>query len=258
MNYKLKKDVWRIVLAALLAASTCYAQGVPGSIGSASAQDQSQPQTAPPQTGTIVVPAGTKISATLSSPITGKMHKGEAVRAIVAFPVTVGTRLAIPAGTYVTGVIENIVKHGIGAPKAQVKFTNFVYANGYTVALDASDAQAELTQPVADLNAPGATTDPRSGASQAYALTGNGANAFQSGPTPPPMPPSPGPPKGFIIGIVVSAVVTVALLVFALTHHGRGNAVLFATGWQFDIVLQSPLTLNAANVAAAIAAAPAQ
>jgi hypothetical protein len=263
MNGIIRSEVRRIVLAVLLAASMCYAQAV-GSIPQVGAQNPPQAGQLPDssqdgsQNGTIVAPAGTQISATLSSPITGKSKKGDTVRAMVAFPVTVGTQLVIPAGTYVTGVIEDIVKHRIGAPKVQVKFTNLVYANGYTVALDASDAQAELTQSIADLGAPGATTDPSSGVSQAYALTGNGANAFQSGPTPPPMPPSPGPPKGFIIGIVVSAVVTVALLVFALTHHDRGNAVLFATGWQFDILLQSPLTLNAANVAAAIAAAPAQ
>jgi hypothetical protein len=264
MNGIMRNEARRIVLAVLLAASMCYAQAVP-SIPQADAQNPPQPagqlqdssQTGS-QSGTIVVPAGTQISATLSSPITSKSKKGDTVRAMVAFPVTVGTQLVIPAGTYVTGVIENIVKHGAGAPKVQVKFINIVYANGYTATLEASNAQAELAQPVADFRGPTAPGDPADGVSQAYALAGNRANAFQSGPTPPPLPPSPGPPKGFIIGIVVSTVVTVALLVFALTHHGRGNAVLFATGWQFDIVLQSPLSLNAANVSAAIAAAPAQ
>lgn len=68
-----------------------------------------------------------------------------------------------------------------------------------------------------------------------------------------------GPPKGFIIGIVISTVAAVALTLFAILHRGHTamNGVLFDTGWQFDIVLQSSLTLNAANVAAAIAAAPA-
>ncbi|HLW82479.1 MAG TPA: hypothetical protein VKS20_10615 [Candidatus Acidoferrales bacterium] len=243
----------------------CYAQDLPPNIPQAGAQNPAQPagqlqdssQTGA-QSGTIVVPAGTQISATLSSPIISKSKKGDTVRAMVAFPVTVGTQLVIPAGTYVTGVIENIVKHGIGAPKVQVKFTNLVYANGYTVALDAGDAQAELAQPVADLRAPAAPGDPANGVSQAYALTGNRANAFQTGPTPPPLPPSPGPPKGFIIGIVVSTVVMAILFALSIMHVRRGRAILFDTGWQFDIVLQSPLTLNAANVAAAITAAPAQ
>ena len=67
------------------------------------------PQAAAPmsrQAATITVPAGTVVPLTLVSPIKSKSTKvGDAVRAVVAFPVTVGAQIAIPAGTYVEGVV---------------------------------------------------------------------------------------------------------------------------------------------------------
>ena len=48
----------------------------------------------------ITVPVGTAIPLTLMNSVKSKSTKpGDMVRAVVAFPVTVGSRLAIPTGT---------------------------------------------------------------------------------------------------------------------------------------------------------------
>jgi hypothetical protein len=37
----------------------------------------------------------------------------------------------------------------------------------------------------------------------------------------------------------------IAVLAIVLTgHHRAGNALLFDTGWQFDMVLQNPLVID--------------
>ena len=242
MNYKSKIRAVAFTLAFLAAGAICYAQQPPVNVPAAGPDSQTL------ASATIVIPAGTQISAKLSSPVNGKSRKGQIVRAMVAFPVTVGTRLVIPAGAYVSGVIENVEKHGPGAPKVQIHFTSLVYANGYTVPLDSSDAHADLEQTVADAKSP---QDTQNGIQQGSAF---GANAATTGPAP---LPSMGPPKSFIIAFVVSAVAGVALMMAALLHRKHeavSNSLFFDTGWEFDIILQKPLTLDAASVNAAIAA----
>lgn len=224
----------------ILAASTCYAQIVPLNI--LKAQSESQNQAA--GGATITVPSGTHVALTLAGPITSKSRKGDAVRAAVAFPVTVGNQVAIPAGTYVQGAITEIVKHSSNGPSVQMKFSSMVFPNGYTAALDGSNLQAKLTDIPADQTNPsGAAANPAG-----YALNGKA----QPGPQPPTLtPPSmPGPNKGLIIGLAAggAAAVVVTAIVFG---HRSGPAVrgdiLFNTGWQFNMVLNSPLTLNASS-----------
>ncbi|HXT86990.1 MAG TPA: hypothetical protein VN745_08210 [Verrucomicrobiae bacterium] len=242
MNRKSKIRAVAFTLAFFAAAAIYCAQQSPINVPPAGTDSRS------PANGTIVIPAGTQISAKLSSPINGKSRKGQIARAMVAFPVTVGTHLVIPAGAYVSGTIKNVETHGRGAPKVQIHFTSLVYANGYTVPLDASDAQADLEQTVAYAKSPGGSEN---GVQQASAF---GGNAATTGPAP---LPSMGPPKGFIIAFVVSAVGGVALTMAALLHRKHealNSSLVFDTGWEFDIVLQKPLTLDAASVNAAIAA----
>lgn len=194
----------------------------------------------------MTVPAGTAIPLTLVSQIKSKSTKpGDSVRAMVAFPVTVDSKVAIPAGTYVEGMVQSVAqpKHG-GQATVQIHFTRLLFANGYSVTLDAVNQQSMLHEgePVGEL---------------AYAageapLDGTGFfEGQQSFPTPPPLP-HVGPPEGAIIGGTLG---TVGLLITiaALSHHHSGNAdyVLFDNGWQFEMTLMTPLTLDAARVAAA-------
>jgi type IV secretion system protein VirB10 len=100
-------------------------------------------------TGTIDVPVGTKVQLNLVSPVMSLSTKaGDTVRAVVAFPVTVGNQVAIPAGTFVEGQFVSAraagtkPKKGTSGPALQIHFTKLVYANGYTVALDAQESAA--------------------------------------------------------------------------------------------------------------------
>ncbi len=226
-----------LALAILLAASTCSAQQaetIPSQSPAASptqAASQVNPEA-------ITISAGTRIPLTLASPITSKTRPGDAVRAVVAFPVTVGTLVAIPAGTYVQGTVAKISKRG--RPSVQMRFTDIVYANGYTVPVNGANIQARLAGPPANAAEGSAFA---SGATPNYALA-----AQSTGPMPPPLPPMPSH-VGAIVGIAVASVATVVVTILIAHHHGGGNGVLFDTGWQFDMVLQSSLTVDGAKAA---------
>jgi hypothetical protein len=86
-------------------------------------------QPAPPAAGSaaITVPAGTKIPLRLTSPLgTKTAQAGDAVHAEAAFPVTAGNTVAIPPGTYVEGVIDEVTPRGRHAGFA-MHFTRMVF-----------------------------------------------------------------------------------------------------------------------------------
>jgi hypothetical protein len=195
-----------------------------------------------PASPTIVIPAGTRIPMSLASPIQAKSARpGTAVRAMTGFPITVGSQLAIPAGTYVEGVIDKVVKRGRAGPALQMHFTRILYSNGYSTPIDGANVMAQLKTV--------------SGTEECDALAGeSGGEALLAQSTLPPLP-HPGPSVGTMvgIGIGIAAAATVAGLLYM--HHlgGGGAALVFDTGWQFEMVLQSPLRVDAASVAAASA-----
>jgi len=65
------------------------------------------------------------------------------------YPVIVGTEIAIPAATYVEGVIDKVTKRDSGspAPGLQMHFTRLSFTNGYEVRLDGAILQSELGGP---------------------------------------------------------------------------------------------------------------
>jgi hypothetical protein len=177
-------------------------------------------------------------------------HPGDSVRAMTAFPVTVGKQLAIPSGSYVEGVVDKIIKHGpTGHTGLQMHFTHIVFSNGYNV--DLGGATAEAKNRATDANFP-----PSSGLATTSAA--GFAFGFQQQ-QPPPLPPPPriGPSVGEVagIGIGVAAAVTVTAIILGHRHAGD---IVFDAGYQFEMVLQAPLTLDAGRVAAAVATPSAQ
>jgi hypothetical protein len=204
-------------------------------------------QPAPPAAGSpaITVPAGTKVPLRLTSPLgTKTAQAGDPVHAEAAFPVTAGNTVAIPPGTYVEGVIDEVTPHGRHAGFS-MHFTRMVYSNGYTVALSAAtaDTRAGLLRS-GDLSA--ALADP-------FALAGG--MAFQTiGTTQPPtvtQPSMPGPSKGLIIGLGAGGAVAATVVGVILAR--RGGALYLKAGWRFEMVLADPLSLDAEKVAAAVA-----
>ncbi len=230
-----------------LSAWPCLAQEIPAPQQSPTELQQqvpaAQPETAPPET-TITVPEGTRLQLALANPIrTRDAHVGDTVRAVTTFPVTVGQDLAIPQGAFVEGSIARVGKRGSTRfDGLQIEFKQLVFSNGYNVALDGSLIDAMAAPPV---------TNP----SRTIASLSPMANGLQQGPPPPTPPPLPqvGPPKGPIIAASLGG--TVALLVTGIIlgrRHAHDQARDFDTGFQFEIALQAPLTLDKARVAAAI------
>jgi hypothetical protein len=211
---------------------------------------------------TISVPSGTLVPLTLVSPIKSKSTKvGDAVRAVVAFPITAGAQVAIPAETYVEGVVTSLTAQAKGThqPDVQIHFTRLLYANGYTVALDAANTQARIELPGAvsagylsdavGLNSYG------TGRTRIAFSGGEGFSAREQTSTLPPLPPLPGPSMGTVIGASLGGMFAILLTIILLGRHHSKNLdyVLFDAGWQFQMTLTTPLVVDAGQLAAASA-----
>jgi hypothetical protein len=238
-------------MAGLLIASGCWAQEQ--TTGSGETAEQVPVQTPPAaRKEEFTIPLGTKVPLTLTNPIrTKSVRPGDSVRAVTAFPLTIGTQVMIPPGTYVEGALERVIKRdSTGHPGLQIHFSRIVFTNGYAVALDAAMAQARVGGSVTS------STEIPTAERQSETSGGLGGGlGFQQppGPTPPPpLPPLPGPRIGTVVGITAGAA-AVGIVSAILLHRYRGEDALFDAGWQFEMVLESPLSLDADRVAAALA-----
>jgi len=190
------------------------------------------------QAQTITVPQGTKIPLRLTSPLNSMTARaGDPVRAETAFPVAVGTKVAIPAGAYVEGAIDKVTKRGAHAG-FELRFTRLIFGNGYTVPISGSSSSA-LT---AELELPDSTD-----------AVGGGAASLQSScPLPPCLPaaptltqpPAPGSKTGLFVGIASAALAIVSAVLFSR----RGGGMYLDAGSSLEMVLASPLPLDAAKL----------
>jgi len=194
------------------------------------------------QAQTITVPQGTKIPLRLTGPLNSMtVRVGDPVRAETAFPVAVDTKVAIPAGAYVEGAIDKITKRGAHAG-FEMHFTRLIFGNGYTVPISGSSSST-LT---ADLELP-----------EGPDAVGGGMASLQSScPLPPCLPttptltqpPMPGPNRGLIIGLVAAGTAVAIILGVALSR--RGGGMYLDAGSSLEMVLASPLPLDAAKLPA--------
>jgi hypothetical protein len=255
---------WKVVrmfrlIAGLLILSLCADQT---SLAAPMAQAPLPEQSSPGTTGeTITAPLGTVVPLTLVSPIKRKSTKvGDTVRAMVAFPITVGAQVAIPAGTYVEGVVTSLTAQmkKTRQPEVQIHFTRLLYANGYSAVLDAANTQAKNVAPGGD--EPGVSETAALGGDGLYgsriAFYGGEGFAYRAQSTTLPTLPSVqvGPSKPWVI-VIVGGTIGAFLALAIVTAHHRNNSdyVLFDAGWQFQMALTSPLAVNAAQVSAAAA-----
>lgn len=131
--------------------------------GTARALDASQTtQTAGAQEP-LIVPSGTQVPLVMTRPVRAQHAQMQGARvqdalfAQTSFPVAIGGRMAIPAGTYVEGEILSLTQptRKVSQSKMRVRFTGLVFANGYTVPLghDGSDADTmDVTVQVSTAN----------------------------------------------------------------------------------------------------------
>ena len=88
------------------------------------------------QAKSVDVPEGTKVLLELRSAVNTKTAKpGDGVYLSSNFPVVVGGQVAIPAGVYVQGVIDQVTRPGRVKGRAAVRmhFTSIIFPNGSVV-----------------------------------------------------------------------------------------------------------------------------
>lgn len=243
-------------MAGLMIASTCFAQeqGPIDQQPAAPGAGVHTQVTSAAEKQPLDLAAGTRVRVTLANPLRTRLaRRGDGVRAITVFPVTAGTTVAIPAGTYLDGTIEKVMKRGSGLEGLQIHFSHMLFSNGYSVTLDGTAAEAKASAPSADGGEVAAVT----GADGA----GVGGQAFQQPPGLPTPTPTPqtriGPSPGVVAGVAVGVIAAGVIAAVALAHH-RGNDVLLDAGTQFDLILASSLSLDADRVADAVATTAAQ
>lgn len=243
----------------LFAATGCMAQEAAPPQPAAVAATQGKTTAAEPQ-ATITVPAGTRIQVKLTYSVWSKSARpGDAVHAVTVFPVTVGTTVAIPEGTYVEGVIDKVSKRASpNHPALQMHFTQLLFANGYTVPLEGATSEAMVEENgetvwAADLQGVSDAKEPclRSFIPMGYLFAAQQPPVLTQ-------PSLPGPSKGEIVGIGVGAAVALVVTWVLLGHHPNTGYTLLDAGTQIQILLQNPLTLDANQVAAAVATPNAQ
>jgi hypothetical protein len=134
-----------ILLGLVSACDTALAQapaqpqtdaGTPAQAAAPSAALANQSTTAPPAPKTYTVPAGTKVLLQLRSSINTKSAKpGDGVYLASAFPVVLGNRVMIPAGVYVQGTVDRVVRagHVKGKSELDMHFTSIIFPNGTVV-----------------------------------------------------------------------------------------------------------------------------
>ncbi len=216
----------RFAVLILLSCTFLFAQEAP--------EDGSAP-------GTVVVPAGTKLPVVLKHAINTKSAQpGDTVYCETNFPVVQNNRILIPAGTYVQGAITSVKRPGRVKGRAEVlmHFTTLIYPNGYTVSIPGALDQV-----------PGADSThvkDKEGTVQADSTKGrDAATVAKTGATGAVIGAAAAGGKGAGIGAGVGG-----LAGLGITMLTRGNDVRLEQGTTVEMVLQRPLVLEEAKLAA--------
>ena len=201
---------------------------------------------AAPEKKTYTVPSGTRVLLQLRSGVNTRSAKpGDGVYLASTFPVVVGNRVMIPAGVYVQGVVDRVVRAGRVKGKSQLDmhFTSIIFPNGTVV---------EIPGLVNSL--PGASKQSVKDDGEGTIEQGGdkGRNAAKVAEIAIPTGGSVGsiggygsghPVEGGMIGIGAGlAAVGIATL------FTRGADVNIESGTQVEMVLQRPLVLEEANL----------
>jgi hypothetical protein len=121
-------------------------------------------------------------------------------------------------------------------------FTRLTYVNGYSVDIDGANVQAKAHSP----NSSSSETAGLVATSGPYNSLAGQASTF---PTVPP----PASHTGAVVGLAIGGAAATVAIVLLGHYHGGSSGVLFDTGWQFEMVLESPLSVDATSVAEAAA-----
>jgi type IV secretion system protein VirB10 len=214
-------------------------------------QESDGPSAAPatsvqvPLRKTYTVPAGTKVLLQLRSAVNTKSAKpGDGIYLASTFPVVVGTRVLIPAGVYVQGVVDSVVRPGRVKGRAQLNlhFSSIIFPNGTVVEIPGIinslpgahdrtvDAEGKVQQngnkgrdvaKAAQIGLEGAGVGGLGGAISGHPLEGAAI--------------------GGLGGVAVGAVIAL---------FTRGDDINIENGTPVEMVLQRPLVLEEGNLSA--------
>ena len=234
-----------VILVGLLA-TVAAAQGLAQTATPAAAP--ALPAQAPSQTFTV--PAGTKVLLSLKSGINTKTaQQGDGVYLVSSFPVVGGSRVMIPAGVYVQGVVDHVVRPGRVKGRAQINlhFTTMIFPNGSVVevpgvlnSLPGSDGpkvkDSEGTVEQAGNKGRDAANIAKGAAIGAEAGVFGGAASGDV-------------LKGVGYGSLAGAAAGTIYTLFT-----RGNDIVIPSGTSVEMVLQRPLVLEQSQLAGSNAA----
>ena len=191
------------------------------------------------------VPAGTKVLLSLKSGVNTKTAKpGDGVYLISTFPVIVGAHVLIPAGVYVQGVVDQVVRPGRvkGRAKLLMHFTTMIFPNGQVVGIPGTVNQLPGSNGPTVKNSEGEIQQAgNKGRDLGNIAKGAGMGA-----------------EGGVIGGAVAGSPLTGLAAGSLagvaggliyTLLTRGDEVVIPEGTSLEMVMQRPLTLAPAQLA---------
>jgi hypothetical protein len=193
--------------------------------------------------GAIMLPPGAKLPLGLLRPL--KVKAGRDVYLQITFPVTVGSEMLVPPGTYIQGVVEKVIKKDRrhSALEFSIYSANMIFLNGYTVPISGTVKVATISAALQLQQ----QSQPGSGNGQPVPAMA----AVGGPPALPPLPPLPDIGKGIrtamiAVGVAAAVGTTAAVLI----AYNRDPEV--EVGTPLEIVLPAPLFLDAGRVAQAV------
>jgi hypothetical protein len=206
-----------------------------------SAQAEAANVPAPAATGQsnkyIQVPSGTKLPLVLHNAVsTRTAHAGDSVYLETLFPILVGERIVIPAGSYVSGEVTELKRgKSHGQAEISIKLDNLILPNGYQAQFDAIPS---------DAGTGGKETVDREGKIQADKNTAGDAKTVVEGTA-----------VGAGVGGIVARSATGAgvgaglgAVAGLITAHFNKPDVELPRGTTLDVVLDRPLYLLSAKI----------
>jgi type IV secretion system protein VirB10 len=122
-----------LTLAITLLAAAAGAQQMPqpSTLPDSPVAQQSSSQYSSATDDTVTLPAGTRLVLVLTHALDSKTtHRGDELYAQLSAPVTLGDRVAIPAGTFVQGKVESMKRDGSRA-RITMQSASLAFLDGY-------------------------------------------------------------------------------------------------------------------------------
>lgn len=233
--------IFLLVMAGLIpwvSAQTTSSTGSPGASGAAASAAETGPKP-------FTVPSGTKILLSLKNEIsTRAAMPGDSVYLVSAFPVVENGAVVLPAGMYVKGYIDRVVRPGKvkGRAQLQMHFGSIIFPNGVEIALPGSLDKVPGSSGAQVKNGEGTVEQGSSVGHDAKQIAGTtlegaGVGSLVGWGT---------GDAGMGTGIGASAGAAVGVLATLLT---RGNDIVFPPGTTVEMVLNRPMVIQPAQLA---------